>query len=489
MRSVSQVNDLIYTSYHDADETGDQESELTARLLEDVEEVDVDELHVDIRARKQKRHGNIVRTLGLATLNGALWSWSIFEERVQQTLDESLECQNDSHRCADYGSAPVFFLLVGLGPFLAPYIGPRLGKLGPRYFARIGTACVVTGFLFGALAMHLRSKWLLILGFAVPCGLGAGVGFITTVVTLVLWYSDPILGSKPGKGSGLQGAFQGGTAVVFSQVQYGLLYGTSSEGEPSSISMPMVFVILAVLVLACALPACIHLDLPSSSGGGGVAQPKSQLKGRAIVRTTSYKVFFVMLLFAEIPGWSVQSFMAPLLKQNLGFGAYQSACALSIFLAFFSFGRLTCGILGDKIGGIKVWLYASGLQSAVVLCVAFTFSYMDPENASSFVLVLVLCATVGVCFSAIKVSVPGVLAEIWGSPAHVSPVMGMAGPAIALSVLLGSVGLSSTGKGDPQPDAKNPFLYACCAMSFLSSLLLKFVLKPPPDDLPGLKLA
>merc|ERR1711939_553628 len=109
------------------------------------------------------------------------------------------------------------------------------------------------------------------------------------------------------------------------------------------------------------------------------------------------------------------------------------------------------------------------------------FKFGDPKQPASYVMVLILCSITGVCFSAIKVSVPGILRVVWGSPAHVSPVMGLCGPAISVAVLVGSVGLQHTGQGDYSTTAKNPFLYACAFMSVLSCFFAQFALRPPPS--------
>ena len=101
-------------------------------------------------------------------------------------------------------------------------------------------------------------------------------------------------------------------------------------------------------------------------------------------------------------------------------------------------------------------------------------------------------AIVGVCFAAVKVSVPGILAQTWGSPAHVSPVMGLTGPAISIAVLLGALAIFYTQRRDggagPSVTNANPFFYACCAMSLVSGLMVSNIPKPS-KDLPGLSSA
>ena len=92
------------------------------------------------------------------------------------------------------------------------------------------------------------------------------------------------------------------------------------------------------------------------------------------------------------------------------------------------------------------------------------------------------------CFAAVKVSVPGILAQTWGSPAHVSPVMVVTGPAISISVLVGTLAILYTQRSDggtgPSPTNSNSF-FACCAMSLISCLMVGYMPKPS-QDLPGL---
>eukprot|EP00937_MAST-01D_sp_MAST-1D-sp2_P006598 g6598.t1 len=466
---------------------------------------------------EQQRNFALQLIFGLASLNGALWPWSIWEQRVKQTLDGSALCQANPDKCADFGSSVIFFLLVGLGPFFGPIVGPRLGSgaVPPYMFARYATALVVVGYLLGALAMYFKATWLLIVGFAIPCGIGAGIGFITTVLSLVQWYV--VTGNSPGKGSGLQGACQGGMGVIFSQIQYWMLYsdignlratttttttaaaGASGGGKtqptpdfasPSSLHTGDVFIIMAVITGLCALPSCFYLTLPPRPEGRG-PPPRSKLAPGAITSTGTFWVFFVALIFGEVPGWALQSFIAPLVTENLQAPAYSSTCILTAFLAMFSIGRLSCGILGDKIGAIKVWQGATIIQAFCSFGVAMLFrNYQSDGSGDSesgtFAGILVLCALVGVCFSAVKVSVPGIIGKAWGSPLHVSPVMGMTGPAIALAVLAGALAIFYVTRSGTTSTSANPFFYACTAMSLASAALATHVPKPP-EDTPGLR--
>ena len=164
-------------------------------------------------------------------------------------------------------------------------------------------------------------------------------------------------------------------------------------------------------------------------------------------------------------------------------------CILSLFLLMFSVGRLSMGILGDKIGATKVWAGANFLQAFCILGVALLFrdyEHIGGRNADQkdqdkiFGGVLVLCAVVGVCFSAVKVSVPGVLAGAWHGPQHVSPVMGLTGPAIAISVLIGALSIFYSQRGSTEVTSVNPFFYACCGMSLLSCIIVSFLPKVDP---------
>eukprot|EP00937_MAST-01D_sp_MAST-1D-sp2_P004466 g4466.t1 len=458
---------------------------------------------------KALRAKALLMILGLASLNGVLWPYSIWEQRVKQQLDERQVCQSDPDQCHDFGQAIIFPMLVGLGPLLGPVVGPRLGSgaVPPHVFARYATALVVGGYLVGALALYVRKDWLLFVGFAVPCGIGAGIGFITTVLCLVQWYVAT--GNKPGKGSGLQGACQGGMGVVFSQIQYWLLYGdignrreVGKDGAGSGadfagqspLHVSLVMVIMAVSVLACSLPACMGLTMPprpTGLGADGPPPPRSKLAPRDIASTSTYWVFFAALVLGEIPGWALQSFIAPLVTESLHSPAYYSTCILSAFLAFFSVGRLTCGMLGDRVGALRVWQVATGVQAVCVLGVALLFRHSQQAGAGGgklpagpFAGVLVLVTLAGVCFAAVKVSVPGLLAGAWGRPAHVSPVMGVTGPAITVAAVVGSVAIYYThhdGANAGNSTSANPFLYACVAMSLLSLGLVTKLPKPPAD--------
>lgn len=436
--------------------------------------------------KKARRNKTVLMLMGLSALNGVLWPWSIWEQRVAQHLDDSSECQLDPGQCADFGSAIIFSLLAGLGPLCGLVVGPMLGarRAKPTTLARLATALHVFGFLCGALAMHLRANWLLIVGFGVFCGIGSGIGFVVTVLMLVQWFV--YAGGKPGTGSGFQGVCDPVMAIIFSQTQYWLLYadvGVDGVARASEVPLSVVMLIMAAAVTCLTMPACLWLEMPplDNPTTGGVSSPvtRSTLARRDIVRTSTYWIFMLCLLVGEVPGWSLQSFIAPLVSSSLHSPPYYSTCILSAFLLVFSIGRLCMGILGDKIGAIRVWQCATLCQAGCTVGFALLFN----QREEAFVGVLVVTAVVGACFSAIKVSVPGILAQAWGHPAHVSPVMGATGPSIGLSVLAGANGLYYA-----QRDGTSiTFFYICAAMSVASCVVVTFLPKPP-QDLPGLQV-
>ena len=146
---------------------------------------------------------------------GSVYAWSIFNSplmRVQGVVAGSSQDWTLRQVVWIFTSAIV---CLGLAAAVA---GKWIERVGPRTVGIVAAACWGSGFLVGALGIHLHQLWLLYLGYGVIGGIGLGLGYVSPVSTLVRWFPD-----RRGMATGMAIMGFGGGALIATPLQEFLL--------------------------------------------------------------------------------------------------------------------------------------------------------------------------------------------------------------------------------------------------------------------------
>src|SRR5579863_1983597 len=146
---------------------------------------------------------------------GSVYAWSIFNSplmRVQGVIASS--SQDWTLRQVVWIFTVAIFCL-GLAAAVA---GKWIEQVGPRTVGIVAAACWGSGFLLGALGIHLHQLWLLYLGYGVIGGCGLGLGYVSPVSTLVRWFPD-----RRGMATGMAIMGFGGGALIATPLKEFLL--------------------------------------------------------------------------------------------------------------------------------------------------------------------------------------------------------------------------------------------------------------------------
>src|SRR6185369_16448201 len=100
----------------------------------------------------------------------------------------------------------VAIVFLGLAAAVA---GKWIEKVGPRTVGIVAAACWGSGFLVGALGIHLHQLWLVYVGYGMIGGCGLGLGYVSPVSTLVRWFPD-----RRGMATGMAIMGFGGGAMI-----------------------------------------------------------------------------------------------------------------------------------------------------------------------------------------------------------------------------------------------------------------------------------
>src|SRR3954447_15166507 len=130
----------------------------------------------------------------------------------------------------------IFTIAIFVLGVSAAVFGKWVQAQGPRKSALVAALCWGTGFIVGALGIHLHQLWLVYLGYGVLGGCGLGIGYITPVSTLISWC--PYRRGRP-TGMAIMGC--GGGALVASPLSVMLM---SHFATPASTGVVQSWVVL-----------------------------------------------------------------------------------------------------------------------------------------------------------------------------------------------------------------------------------------------------
>lgn len=109
---------------------------------------------------------------------GSVYAWSVFNAPIDEAMSGDLKLSQ----------APVtFYIAIGLLGISAAVMGPWLERNGPKKTLLLSASAFYAGHLLAALSIHLKSIWLLYIGYGVIGGFGIGLSYITPVSILQKW--------------------------------------------------------------------------------------------------------------------------------------------------------------------------------------------------------------------------------------------------------------------------------------------------------------
>ena len=144
---------------------------------------------------------------------GTVYCWSLFSKPIADTFTAA---GLDASALGWAFSLAIFFLGMSAA-FLGNFVEKDIHKA-----SLIATICFATGVVGTGLAVRLHSMPLILICYGVIMGFGLGLGYLSPVKTLMLWFKD-----NKGLATGLAVAGFGAAKMIFSPVIEAL---TSSVG-------------------------------------------------------------------------------------------------------------------------------------------------------------------------------------------------------------------------------------------------------------------
>ena len=273
----------------------------------------------------------------------------------------------------------------------------------------ISTFCFCGGLLISALAIHLKSLALLYIGYGVVGGVGLGLGYLSPVKTLMLWFKD-----NKGLATGISVCAFGFASTVASPIITYLL---------ARVSLPMVFVILAAIYV---IPMTIAHFLLHKPDGWVEPQANTDFHIKEYLRDKRFISIWIFFFLNITCGLALIPIASPLMTE-LKVKPTLIALVVSIMGIFNGAGRLVIAALSDKFNKrVTMYYFVFALSMLTASCAIFSHNF-------SMVALILISAGYGGGFALL----PSLVSDIWGMK-HVSKQHGFLLSAWSLAGLCGN---------------------------------------------------
>lgn len=300
-------------------------------------------------------------------------------------------------------SLAIFFLGMSAA-FFGPVVEKNIHKS-----SLISLFCFCGGLCLAGLGTHLKSIVLLYLGYGCVMGIGLGVGYLTPVKTLMLWFKD-----NKGLATGISVCAFGFASTIASPMITYFLNHTTAERT---------FYWLALVYFVPMLIASFLLKKPKD---WVEPQEKSSFKRSSLLKDTTFVRLWIIFFLNITCGLALIPVASPMMTE-LGCAAGTIALVVSIMGIFNGSGRLVFSAISDKLKN-RASIYFAIFGISWILSVASAF-----YGYIGIAALILISATYGAGFSCIA----PLLADIYGME-NISKIHGTILSAWACAGLVGN---------------------------------------------------
>ncbi len=279
---------------------------------------------------------------------GAIYAWSVFVNPLKDTFGFTT-------------TQTQIVFSIGLATFalVMVFAGRWQDKIGPRKVAITGGIVLGLGYILGGLTGGSFLAIALTVGLI--GGAGIGLGYVCPIAAGVKWFPD-----KRGLITGLAVAGFGGGAWIISKI---------ASSWITSFGLLTTFLYLGILFLvAVVLGSLVLVNPPEGYKPEGWEPPvkkasannKQDYSWNEMIKTKQFWLMWVMFTFAAASGLMVIGILKPFGVFS-GLSAAMAASAVGILALFNAAGRITWGVVSDKIGRTRAMGLMFLLQGIMML--------------------------------------------------------------------------------------------------------------------------
>lgn len=317
-------------------------------------------MNLNLEQAKKARWGYLVLGVALLLCLGLIYAWSVFRTPLEAEFGWS-----KAETSVTFSISMTMFCLGGL------ISGIVTGKKGHRFTLMCCAAFLLVGFAAASRINSLLGIYITYGGF---CGFGVGLGYNSTISTIVKWFPD-----KPGLISGI-------TLMGFGFG--GMLLGTLGASLITSLGWRTTFLIFAgafaVIMLAGAflLKAADPAFVQAMAVGGKKKEAVEEIPWREMLRRRNFWLCLIWAVILSAAGLAMINESTPYAATFVNNDLTRAAAIAGIVSIANGAGRVIFGQLFD-MKGYRV----SMLGTSVVYLAAAAVLYLSFQTGSLPVLV------------------------------------------------------------------------------------------------------
>ncbi|HHV65207.1 MAG TPA: OFA family MFS transporter [Peptococcaceae bacterium] len=324
-------------------------------------------------------------------LAGLLYIWSIISKAMM----------TEFHWTASQASLPYTVATVTF-VFSMVLFGRLQDIKGPRLCATISGSLMGSGLILSSLT---QDPLVMIITFGIITGAGIGISGVVTIPPSVKWFSP----QKKGLISGVVLGAVAVSSVFFSPLTNYLLnrFGISKTFLIIGIGVGVIMVILAQFLNnppANYRPDSLRQQMENGNTPNNPIKTQDiDLNWRDLLKSLGFYKLWLMFAFSSTTGLMIFGHAANIAKFQVG---WEGGYLLVIFLALFNcVGRLSGGIISDKIGRFNVMRIIFAVQAVNILLFCVYHSVL---------LLIVGVGIAGICFGAAFPVFSATVADLYG---------------------------------------------------------------------------
>ena len=352
-----------------------------------------------------------IPALGIHLSIGSVYAWSFLVEPIAKYIGET------SARVQVAFSLAIFFL--GLS---AAFCGPLVEK-NIRRSSILSCVCFIAGLLLTAFAVHIKSLWLIYVGYGALMGVGLGTGYISPVKSLMMWF-----GKQKGLATGIAIMGFGFASAIASVLITYFLEITKSEEMPNG-SPSITILALALIYILPMVAAILLIKKPYDDSVSVMHENEVPFKYSRMFKNGVFILVWIMFYLNIHCGLALISVAKPLMQEiNIDVGTIAFA---GVLMGIFNgAGRLGFSAVSDLFKErSKIYICIFGLSIVSIVSTVM----LGNMPAAVITMLCAISATYGAGFS----NLPTLLVDIFGMR-NISKIHGLTLTAWAIAGITGN---------------------------------------------------